>query len=83
MTGEVPNKQPGKRYRDPILLNKVGRRMQELMNERSITHEVFYNDTSINPHRLISGKINMTISTFQRICTYLEISPEDFFKGIK
>ncbi len=56
--------------------------MQDLMTEKCITHEVFYNDTSINPHRLISGKINMTISTFQRICTYLGISPEEFFRGL-
>ena len=75
--------EPQKKYfRDEAFMLVVGERIRELMKEKSITHEVFFNDTSINPHRLIVGKKNMTISTFKRICDYLEVSPEEFFKGI-
>jgi DNA-binding Xre family transcriptional regulator len=69
--------------RNDAFLLKVGNRIQQIMNEKEITHEIFYHDTSINPHRLIIGKVNMTLSTFERICSYLEISPADFFKDIK
>lgn len=77
-----PIKKPRTYYRDEAFLLKVGGRIQELMANKGITHEVFYNDTSINPHRLIVGKMNMTLSTFSRICEYLETTPEDFFKAI-
>jgi len=67
-------------YRDEHFMLDVGNRIQGLMKEKSITHEKFFHDTSINPHRLIVGKKNMTISTFKKICDYLEVSPEEFFK---
>lgn len=67
-------------FRDSHFLKKVGQRIDKLLKEKKITHEVFYNDTAINPHRLIVGKVNMTLSTFKRICDYLDISPHDFFK---
>ena len=69
-----------KYYRDEKFLIQVGKRIEDLMKERKITHEIFYNDVSINPHRLIIGKINMTLSTFKRICNYFQITPQDFFK---
>ena len=83
MTLKKSSKKPRKYYRDEAFLIKVGSRIQELMIDKGITHEVFYNDTSINPHRLIIGKMNMTISTFSRICEYLETTPEVFFKTIR
>ena len=83
MTLKKSNKKPGRYYRNDKLLLKVGSRIQQLITEKDITHEIFYNDTTINPHRLIVGKMNMTLSTFSRICEYLQVSPEEFFKGIK
>jgi DNA-binding Xre family transcriptional regulator len=69
-------------YKDEAFLKLIGKRMQELMIEKDITHEIFYNDTEINPHRHIIGKHNMTLSTFKRICDYLEVSPDEFMKGL-
>jgi len=83
MTPKKSTKKPRNYYRDEAFLIKVGSRIQELMLHKGVTHEVFYNDTSINPHRLIIGKMNMTLSTFSRICEYLETTPEDFFKAIR
>jgi DNA-binding Xre family transcriptional regulator len=68
--------------RNEAFLQKIGARLQFLMDQQGITHEIFYADTSINPHRIISGKTNMTMSTFSRICEYLKIEPTDFFKKI-
>ena len=67
-------------FRDSLFLRKVGKRIDKLLKEKKITHEIFYNDTDINPHRLIVGKVNMTLSTFKRICDYLKVSPSDFFR---
>jgi DNA-binding Xre family transcriptional regulator len=83
MTSEQSKQKTRQNYRNQTFLNRVGARMQQLMDKRGITHEIFYNDTSINPHRIIVGKMNMTISTFSRICEYLKVSPEEFFKGIR
>jgi transcriptional regulator with XRE-family HTH domain len=73
----------GKRYyRDEQFLKEIGKRIEQLMKARNITHEVFNNDTGLNPHRVISGEQNLTISTFKKICDYLEVGPEEFFKGL-
>jgi len=52
------------------------------MKDRHITHEVFNHDTGLNPHRVVSGEQNLTMSTFKKICDYLDISPEEFFKDL-
>lgn len=69
-------------YRDDQFLKEIGERIERLMKDRQITHEVFNNDTGLNPHRVISGEQNLTMSTFKRICDYLEVSPEEFFTSI-
>jgi hypothetical protein len=79
MTLKKPVKKGRDSNRDEEFLLKVGTRLQKLMEERGITHEIFYSDTSINPHRLVVGKTNMTMSTFSRICEYLKVTPEEFF----
>lgn len=80
MTSNDSSKKP---FKDEAFLLAVGKRMQQLMKEKDITHEVFYHDTDINPHRYIVGKHNITLSNFKRICDYLEISPEEFMREIK
>ena len=68
-------------YKDEEFLKSVGKRLRELLTDKGITHEVFYHDTDINPHRYIVGKHNMTLSNFKKICDYLEITPEAFLQG--
>lgn len=68
-------------YRDDQFLKEVGKRIEKLMKDRGITHETFNSDTKLNPHRLISGEQNLTLSTLKKICDYLEVSPEEFFRG--
>ena len=79
MTSKNNNRKP---YKDQAFLDAIGKRLQELLTERGITHEVFYFDTEINPHRYIAGKHNMTMSNFKRICDYFKITPEEYLKGI-
>lgn len=69
-------------YRDDQFLKEIGKRIESLMKDRHITHEVFNHDTGLNPHRVVSGEQNLTMSTFKKICDYLDISPEEFFKDL-
>lgn len=72
------NKQENKQ-----LLLSLAQRIKELRAEREITQEVFYNDTGINIGRIERGVRDFSITTLDAICTYLNITKEDFFKGIK
>jgi len=80
MTSKKPAKKVVKSNRNEEFLLKVGQRLQEILDQKGITHEIFYADTSINAHRIIVGKVNMTMSTFSRICEYLKVKPEEFFR---
>ena len=79
MAGEKSSK----RYRDDSFLEKVGERMRQLMEEKKMTHEAFYMDTGVNPHRILEGKHNITVSTLKRICEHLDITPSEFLKPIE
>jgi len=70
----------GKRVNED-LLNKIALRIKELREERNVTQEVFYHDTGINIGRIERAKRNMSISTIEEICKYLNVSVEAFFKG--
>lgn len=77
------HKKAGKRINNKVFQKKVGDRIKQLMKEKKITFEVFYNDTSIHPNRILTGESNMTISTLEKVCVYLNISLADFFKDLK
>ena len=70
----------GKRVNEE-LLGKIALRIKELREEKKVTQEVFYHDTGINIGRIERAKRNMSISTIEEICNYLNVSIEQFFKG--
>lgn len=61
-----------------LLLN-LSQRIKELRIERGITQEVFYNDTGINIGRIERAIRDFSMTTLESICTYLDVSFEDFF----
>ncbi len=65
------------------LLAGIAVRIRKLREEKGITQEVFYNDTGIHIGRIESTDRDFSMSTFEGICDYLEISMEDFLKGVK
>jgi transcriptional regulator with XRE-family HTH domain len=65
------------------LLSSIAIRIRKLREEKGITQEVFYNDTGIHIGRIESTNRDFSMSTFESICSYLEVSMEDFFKGVK
>ncbi len=63
-----------------ILLEQIAKRVRELREEKKITQEVFYFDTNIHIGRIETAKVNITISTLDSICSYLQTDLSSFFK---
>lgn len=66
-----------------ILLEKIAKRVRELREVKSITQETFYFDTNIHIGRIETAKVNITISTLDSICTYLQTDLATFFNGFE
>jgi transcriptional regulator with XRE-family HTH domain len=65
------------------LLVAIASRVKELRIERKITQEVFYNDTGINIGRIERALRDFSMTTLDSICSYMGVTFEEFFKGIK
>ncbi len=72
-----------KRTVNTKLLLSLAQRIKELRMEKDITQEVFYNDTGINIGRVERAVRDFSMSTLEAICNYLDISLEEFFRGVK
>ena len=68
-----------KHLKNKELIFKIVSCIKQLRKEKKITLEVFYNDTGIHIARIEQGKLNISISTLNKICEYLEIKLSDFF----
>lgn len=67
------------RIRNQQLLDQIARRVKQIREERGVTLEAFYHDTSIHLARIETGKLNVTVSTLEAICRYFNLSLSDFF----
>jgi transcriptional regulator with XRE-family HTH domain len=65
------------------LLNFIAQRIKTLRNEKGLTQEDFYNDTSIHIGRIELGKRDISVSTLSKICDYFGISIKEFFEGLE
>ena len=65
---------------DDILLKKIASRIKGLREEKGISQKELHNVTDINIDRLEGAKVNVTIGTIQKLCSYFEISISEFFK---
>lgn len=65
------------------LLLSIAARIKELRMEQGITQEVFYNDTGINIGRIERAARDFSMTSLEAICSYLDISFAEFFKGVK
>lgn len=87
MAGIKKAKKSAKKIDLPQLIpEKVGARLKALRLQRGFSsYEHFANENDIN--RSLYGRYergaDMRISTLVKLCKALDITPEDFFKGIK
>lgn len=65
------------------LLSRIAERIKQLREERGVSQEDLYLDTDIHIARVELGKVNITVSTLQDICSYFGISMVEFFKGVE
>jgi transcriptional regulator with XRE-family HTH domain len=68
--------------KNQVLLKKIAHRIKVLREKKALTQEQFYNDTGIHLGRIETGTLNITVSTLDAICRYLDISLDEFFKGL-
>jgi transcriptional regulator with XRE-family HTH domain len=68
--------------RNEELLLKIAKKIKQLREMQNVSQDTFYIDTDIHIARIETGKINITVSTLQDICTYFNISLSDFLKDI-
>ena len=71
--GQIKNK---------ALLRKIAQKIKALREQRGITQEAFYHDTSIHIERIETAQANITVSTLDAICKYFKISLKEFFEEI-
>jgi len=72
----------GKKSVNKELLWKIAKRVKTLREEKGITQEVFYNDTGIHIGRIERAQRNISVTTLDQICTYLEVDLAVFFKEL-
>lgn len=72
-----------KKARNKKFLDKIIQRIKRLREQKGISQAVFYQDTGINIGRIERGLRDFNMTTLYTICEYFEITPEDFFKGLK
>ncbi len=69
--------------RDEKLIREVVARIRELRKARGLTQDAVYMDTGVQVKVYETRAYNPTITTIAILCSYFEITLEDFFKGIE
>ena len=70
----------GRIHRDEKVILTIGENIKVLIRKKNLTQGEFYDDTGIHAGRVVSGKLNMTVSTLQKIANYLDVSVYDLTK---
>lgn len=68
-----------------MILNEVGQRIKELRNNHGLSQEKLALKAEIDRTYLAgveSGKRNLSINSLEKILEALEVSFQDFFKGM-
>lgn len=69
--------------KDTEFLRAIIVRIKELREHKKIPQEHFYEETHINIGRIERGASDFNMTTLKKICGYFQISPSEFFKGMK
>lgn len=60
----------------------VAKRLKQVREQKGLSQETVFIDTDYNIGRLEVGKTNISISTISILCSYYNITLEEFFKGL-
>lgn len=67
--------------KDEILLQKIAARLKSLRVKKGVSQEEIYNQTDIHIARIETAKVNISISTLSKLCSYFDISLSQFFEN--
>lgn len=66
--------------RDEVLLEKIALRLKALREKKGVSQETVYHETEIHIARIEAVKVNITVSTLSKLCSYFDITLSEFFK---
>jgi transcriptional regulator with XRE-family HTH domain len=69
--------------RDDKLIRQITGRIRELRKARGLTQDAVYEDTNVDVRHIESKGTNVTVTTVAILCSYFEITLEEFFRGIE
>ena len=61
----------------------MSRKLKAIREGKRISQDVVYHDTGIHIGRIESGSANITLSTLDSLCTYLDTDLAIFFSELK
>ncbi len=65
--------------RNEELLKAIGLWFKAIREKKCLTQEDVFNDTGIHIGRIETAKTNLSVSTIHQLCSYYNISIQDFF----
>ena len=68
--------------RDQELLQQIALKLKKLREKKGVSQEQLYNETDIHIVRIETGKVNISVSTLSKLCSYFDVSLSEFFKKI-
>lgn len=69
----------GQRIKNIELQHAVSKRLKNFREDKSLSQEIVYNDTSIHIARIETGNHNISVSTLQILCKYYSTTLQEFF----
>lgn len=70
----------GRTYRDEEFIKRVGNNVRGVLSKKGITHMQFNINSGLLVSRIVSGDLNMTISTLKRIADCLQVDINELTK---
>jgi len=67
--------------KDEILLQKIAARLKSLRVKKGESQEEIYNQTDIHIARIETAKVNISVSTLSKLCSYFGITLSQFFEN--
>jgi transcriptional regulator with XRE-family HTH domain len=68
--------------KDEVLLHKIAMKLKTLRDNKGVSQEDMYNETDIHIARIETAKVNISVSTLSKLCSYFGITMSEFFDNI-
>ena len=68
--------------RNDVLIKAIAEKLVQLREDRGLSQQIVYIDTELHMGRIERGEYNITLSTLAELCTYYNVSLNEFFKGM-